>query len=154
MIAATPPAAPDFDRLVPRAADYAHRPIEEAFDWAAVTAGAPAAEWYLVVFRSVRRADADEAALVWYDERAHEEAMTAPGFVHYFKGPLGEDRSCLSFCLWSDRGAARAASAEPLHRAAVTLTAASYERYGLETYRVMVVPGVAMPTFEPIERAG
>lgn len=151
MIAVT---QPDFERLVPTGPGYATLPIQQAVDWSSAARPTDAGEWYLVVFRSIRRADADEAALTWFDDRAHEEAAASPGFVHYFKGPLGEDRSCLSFCLWSSRDAARAASARPHHRAAVTLTAASYERYGLETYLVRLAPGQDAPSFERLERAG
>ncbi|MFL5681196.1 MAG: hypothetical protein ACJ77B_11415, partial [Chloroflexota bacterium] len=78
----------------------------------------------------------DEATLTAYDERAHLEAESAPGFLHYLKGPLAADRTCLSFCLWTDRAHARAAAARSAHREAVALTAAMYERYELEYVRV------------------
>ena len=63
----------------------------------------------------IRRADADEARLADFDERAHLEAASAPGFVHYFKGPRRRDGSCLSFCLWTSpgRGARRRRAARP-----------------------------------------
>ena len=89
-----------------------------------------------MVFRSVRRADVDESRLTSYDDRAHAEAATAPGFVHYFKGPLTERRECLSFCLWNSREDARAASGLPAHKQAVTLIREAYERYTLEFFRV------------------
>jgi hypothetical protein len=90
----------------------------------------------MVAFRSVRRADADEARLSEYDDRAHDEAMSAPGFVHYFKGPTSSDGSCMSFCLWTDRASARAASGGPHHVAAAAVTLEMYARYDLEFLRV------------------
>ncbi|MFN8620339.1 MAG: hypothetical protein U0869_06295 [Chloroflexota bacterium] len=154
MSAVLPPPASAcvFELLSPTGSDYATRPIAEAFDWSAVARPEDAGAWALVVFRSIRRADADEARLVELDEAAHQEAAAAPGFVHYFKGPLAEDRSCLSFCLWADRAAARNASAGPLHRAAVTITADSYERYALELYRVVKVAGERGFRFEALDR--
>jgi len=128
--------APIFARLQPVAGDYATRPIEAAFNWAEVADPVTSGEWYLVVFRSIRRADADERLLTEHDERAHREAEVSDGFVHYFKGPLLADRSCLSFCLWTSRAAARAAAGRSAHREAVALVAGMYERYTLEFYRV------------------
>lgn len=118
--------------LHPTSPAYATLPIEAAFNWAEATVGLGVGEWYLVAFRSVRRADADEARLEYFDEIAHQEAVRAPGFVHYFKGPLAADRSCLSFCLWSSRPEARHAAGQPEHVRAVSLVAEMYERYELE----------------------
>ena len=46
-----------------------------------------AGEWYLVVFRSVRKATASDERLTWFDDRAHEEAAASPGFGSHCKGP-------------------------------------------------------------------
>ena len=127
---------PDFERLAPSLTDYATRPIHDALDWSSCAGLDRAGEWYLVVFRSVRKAEADEVRLTAHDERAHAEAAAAPGFLHYFKGPLTERRECLSFCLWSGRQEARAAAGLPAHREAVTLIQEAYERYTLEFFRV------------------
>ena len=124
------------DALTPVSDAYATLPIAEAFDWTAAGAAAKPGEWYLVVFRSVHRADADMARLTEYDDLAHAEAASAPGFVHYFKGPLAADRTCLSFCLWESRADARTAAALPAHRAAVTIIREMYDRYTLEFLRV------------------
>jgi hypothetical protein len=149
MITATQPR---FEDLAPSGADYATLPIADAISWSAVARPTDAGEWYLVVFRSIRRATADEAKLTWYDDRAHDEAAASPGFVHYFKGPLTADRGCLSFCLWSGRAEARQAAAQPLHREAVSLIAESYERYTLEFYRVTKNLGAAGFRIEPYDR--
>jgi hypothetical protein len=144
--------SPAFERLAPVGVDYAHRPIASAFTWDVVARPEDAGVWAMVVFRSIRREDADEQRLIALDEAAHQEAAAAPGFVHYFRGPLGADRSCLSFCVWTDRAAARAASAGVRHREAVTITAAAYERYALELHRVEKVAGERGFRFEALDR--
>jgi hypothetical protein len=115
---------------------YATLPIADAFNWDEATASLGDGEWYLVAFRSIRRADADEARLELFDELAHEEAAEAPGFVHYYKGPLAADGSCLSFCLWTSRADARAAAGRPAHVRAVGLIDEMYALYALEFHRV------------------
>jgi hypothetical protein len=141
-----------FDGLAPLDDSYAARPVGEAFDWSTVASTLPVGrEWYLVAFRSVRRAGCDEARLCDFDERAHHEAEAAPGFVHYFKGPTASDGSCLSFCLWDSRAHAREAAAGPNHRAAVELLHEMYERYTLEFLRVTHPRGSTDLRFEPYD---
>ena len=137
------------DALAPVTADYASSPVADAFDWTAAGEALGTGEWYMVAFRSTRRAGADEAKLSMYDEFAHQEAATAPGFVHYFKGPMGPDGSCLSFCLWQDRADARSAAAQPAHVEAVGLLDEMYESYRLEFLRVRRVHDRASLEFEP-----
>ena len=137
--------------LAPIAADYASRPIAEAFNWPEAATDLGDGEWYLVAFRSIRKANADEARLNEFDERAHLEASAAPGFVHYFKGPAASDGSCLSFCLWQTRADARAAAGRPDHVRAVSLIDEMYERYTLEFHRVSRHAGGSV-MFEPYDR--
>lgn len=129
-------------------ADYAHRPVSEAFTWAACEAAVEPGEWYMVAFRSVRRDDADEARLTLHDDLAHAEATAVPGFVHYYRGPRALDGSCLSFCLWMDRVDARAAAGLPAHARAAALVAEMYATYTLEFLRVRKVTGAPL-SFEP-----
>ena len=124
------------EALSPVYGDYATMPVADAFDWSAAGEALGEGEWYMVVFRSVRRPDADEATLTDYDDRAHLEASRSDGFVHYFKGPLAADGTCLSFCIWASRADARAASSKPLHAEAAGLVAEMYERYTLEFLRL------------------
>ncbi|HUQ78104.1 MAG TPA: hypothetical protein VM427_04435 [Patescibacteria group bacterium] len=137
--------------LAPIGADYASRPIAEAFNWHDAASDLGDGEWYLVAFRSIRKAAADEARLNEFDERAHLEAAAALGFVHYFKGPAAADGSCLSFCLWQTRADARAAAGRPDHVRAVSLIDEMYERYTLEFHRVTRHAGGAL-AFEPYDR--
>ena len=122
--------------LQPVSERYATLPIDQAFDWSAVGRQLGAGEWYLVVFRSVRRPGADEARLTEFDDRAHAEAASSPGYVHYFKGPSAADGTCLSFCIWSSRADARAAAGRPNHAEAVTLLDEMYQDYRLELIRL------------------
>ncbi len=142
-----------FDRLQPVSDRYATLPIEQAFDWAPVGRQLGAGEWYLVVFRSIRRPDADERRLNEFDARAHAEAASAPGFVYYFKGPSAPDGSCLSFCLWTGRTEARAAAGRPDHVEAVAILDEMYLAYRLELLRLRCHADGRLE-FEPYDRPG
>jgi hypothetical protein len=136
--------------LAPVSEAYATLPVAAAFDWTEAASQLGDGEWYLVAFRSIRRLGADEARLAEFDDRAHREAESAPGFVHYFKGPAASDRSCLSFCLWTSRAEARAASGQAAHVEAVSVLGEMYERYTLEFLRVTGRAGAPLQ-FEPYD---
>jgi hypothetical protein len=138
--------------LAPVSGAYASLPVADAFNWADAAGALVAGEWYLVAFRSVRAAGADEAKLDEYDERAHQEAAEAPGFIHYLKGPRSADGSCMSFCLWQSRVDARAAAGKPDHVRAVSLLGEMYQSYALEYFTVRREPGGPL-TFEPYPMA-
>lgn len=125
-----------FSRLRPIRDDYPLVPIEHGFNWHACMSGLHIPSLYLVVFRSIRRADADLHMLKRFDDRAFEDAQAAPGFLFYFKGQITPARECLSFCLWGSREQARTASARPDHVAAANLVADMYESYDLERHAV------------------
>jgi hypothetical protein len=141
-----------FAALTPVSEAYATLPVARAFDWSDVARQLGDGEWYLVVFRSIRRADANEVRLTAFDDGAHIEAQSAPGFVHYFKGPAASDRSCLSFCLWTSRADARAAAGRPGHIQAVSVIDEMYEVYTLEFLRVTGRAGAPL-RFEPYDLA-
>jgi hypothetical protein len=126
-----------FDRLGPVSDRYAILPVADAFTWGACEADVKPGEWYMVAFRSIRRDGVDEARLTSHDDWAHSEAMKAPGFVHYFKGPTQLDGRCMSFCLWDSRAEARDAASRPAHLKAAALTHESYAEYTLEFHRVV-----------------
>ncbi len=146
------PQGSGFDRLLPVSDRYASLPVERAFTWSACDDTVGSGEWYMVAFRSVRRPDADEARLTEYDDWAHDEAMTAPGFVHYFKGPTTTDGTCMSFCLWADRATARAAAGGARHVQAAALAHEMYARYDLEFHRVTKRAGGTF-SFESYDRS-
>jgi hypothetical protein len=120
--------------LVPITADYAAVPIGEGFNWTEQFSHINSGQWYLVVFRSIRRADADVALLTEMDDRAYEEALNRPGLLYYFKGTANVVGECLSFCIWTGQAAAQHARDQPEHQAAMQLVAAMYESYQLERW--------------------
>jgi len=61
-------------QISPKHPDYATLPIQAGFDWSPLS-GCAFDELYLVVFRSVRRPDADLVLLREHDDRAYEEAL-------------------------------------------------------------------------------
>lgn len=136
--------------LSPVSDAYARLPVADAFEWTAAGEALGSGEWYMVAFRSVRKPDADEAMLTDYDERAHAEAAASDGYVHYFKGPLASDGTCLSFCIWSSRADARAAASKPLHAEAAALVGQMYDTYRLEFLRLRRTAGGPL-TFEPYD---
>lgn len=133
--------------------DYATRPIRDGFSWSSSLAGCAFDRLYLVVFRSVRRADADLELLREHDERAHEMARRSGGLLRYFKGEANERGECVSFCLWETRDQAVEAAGAPAHRSAATISARMYESYVLERYwleKAATARGDGL-VFEPIE---
>ena len=114
--------------------DYATAPIEAGLDWADCLADTPTGEYYLVVFRSIRRVGADHEMLTEFDDLAHAEARLSGGLHFYFKGEPDRSRACLSLCLWDSPGHARAALGLPRHQAAARLARDMYETFRLERY--------------------
>ena len=124
------------ERLINITPLYAKESIQTGFNWSEAFTGIDPGEWYLVVFRSQHRADADEYALNEYDHRAYDAARNTPGFLYYFGGTPTEDHACLSFCLWQNQGQAKLASAHEAHRTAAQLADRAYESFNLERYVV------------------
>jgi hypothetical protein len=140
--------------LRPIREDYAVAPILESFNWSECLSSVEGADWYLVAFRSVRNQHADDRLLYELDARAHEEAISYTGLVHYFGGELDAERRCLSFCVWEDRERAAAAAALPKHRDAIGAATTMYESYVLERYRITASGGeVAIEEIEPPQQS-
>ncbi len=121
-------------RISPTHPDYATRPIQEGFDWSSSLAGCRFDRLYLVVFRSVRRPEADLDLLREYDDHAYEEALKSGGLLRYFKGQANERRECLSFCLWETREQAIVAAGAASHQSAAGISVRMYESYLLDRY--------------------
>ena len=119
--------------ITPKHPDYANLPIQTGFDWSPLS-GCCFDELYLVVFRSVRRPDADLVLLREHDDRAYEEAMKSGGLLRYFKGQANERGECLSFCLWETRDQAIEAASAASHKSAAEITARMYLSYVLDRY--------------------
>ena len=91
---------------------------------------------YLVVFRSLRREEADLDLRRERARQAHREAIGMGGLLRYFKGEANERRECLSFCQWETRGQAKRAVGGASHSGAASIAAQTYERYDLERYHL------------------
>jgi hypothetical protein len=124
------------EKIFPISPLYTNEPIDSGFDWSPLDK-VPFERLYLVVFRSIRRADADSELLREHDDRAYEEALRSGGLLLYFKGVLNERRECLSFCLWETREQAVRASAGARHGKAAEISALTYEIYDLERYDLL-----------------
>jgi hypothetical protein len=120
-------------QISPRHSDYATLSIQDGFDWSSLSS-CSFDRLYLVVFRSVRRPDADLALLREHDDRAYDEALVSGGLLNYFKGHANEWGECLSFCLWETREQARKAAAAASHASAADITACMYLSYILDRY--------------------
>lgn len=122
-------------RISPVHPDYQYLPIEQGFDWP-VIADHDFDQLYLVVFRSVRRPDADLDLLRWFDDLAYAEALRSGGLLRYFKGDADGRGHCLSFCLWESREAALNAAGGKKHSQAASITSQMYVSYDLERYEL------------------
>lgn len=136
------------ENIFPLSPYYTSEPIDVGFDWSPL-GSVPFERLYLVVFRSVRRADADIELLREHDDRAYEEALRSGGLLLYFKGVLNERRECLSFCLWETREQAVRASAGARHGKAAEISTLTYEAYDLERYDLLKDDGRLL--FRPAE---
>jgi hypothetical protein len=141
-----------FKELAPITARYATVPIQDGFNWDDCAARLPEGQWYMVVFRSVRREAIDDLTLEMHDYGAHIEASRrAVGLIHYFRGTPNEHRECLSFCIWRNRKEAARAAQLPLHRVAMTMTEEKYEWYTLERHFLRKIRGRGGIEIEPVD---
>jgi hypothetical protein len=144
------PGSPIRGQLLVRRTDHATAPIGDGFDWAAYLADAGTGPWYLVVFRSIRRAGADTDLLTEFDDLAHIEARLSGGLHCYFKGIPDERGACLSMCLWDSQEQARAALRLPRHHDAARLAGVMYASFRLERYQVSRDPTSGTVRFRPV----
>ena len=125
-------------QISPRHSDYATLSIEDGFDWSSLFR-CSFESLYLVLFRSVRRPEADLDLLREQDDRAYEEAIKSGGLLRYFKGLANERGECLSFCLWETREQARGAAGAASHRSAADISGQMYSSYALERFWIRKV---------------
>ena len=121
-------------QIAPLYPDYVTRPIQDGFSWFSSLGGCAFERLYLVVFRSMRRPNADLELLREHDDRAYERALESGGLLRYFKGDANERGECLSFCLWETREQAIEAAGSTSHRSAAAISAQMYESFVLDRY--------------------
>ena len=142
-------------QIYPTYPDYVTRPIQDGFSWSSSLLGCAFERLYLVVFRSVRRPDADLELLREHDDRAYQKALESGGLLRYFKGEANERGECLSFCLWETREQAIEAAGSASHRSAAAISVGMYESFVLDRYWLeKAVSGrEERVIFTPIQRA-
>lgn len=151
---AAPEAVDAFESVRPRSPDHATLPILEGFHWDECAARLEPGEWYMVVFRSVRRESGEHLILEMYDYGAYIEARRrAAGLLFYFRGAPNERRECLSFCVWASREEAKRAARLPLHTMAMNTVNEVYESYRLERYMLVKRPGQSSLELHPVTEA-
>ncbi|XP_024398066.1 UPF0643 protein PB2B2.08 [Physcomitrium patens] len=134
--------------------EYAHTdplttPVEKCFDWGKELGDlveCHGREFYLVVFRSIRKSTANSEMLYKADAAAQEEARISGGLLKYWYGILNERRECLAMCIWASRDDAVKAIHKPAHRVAMKLASAMYDMYTLERY-CLKIDEKLVPTF-------
>ncbi|QRV94116.1 hypothetical protein RhiJN_22134 [Ceratobasidium sp. AG-Ba] len=143
---------------------FARLPYAEVFNWDEIgnayhsedgigVKGELEREWYVVAFRSRRKAGSDSASLYEADRLAHEEAVQNGGLIMYWYGvPDPETGDNLATCVWQSRAHAVAANSRPHHIKAMRLAAASFEYYTLERHVIRRWRGV--PGLEVVPYAG
>ena len=141
-------------QIAPLYPDYVTRPIQAGFSWSSSLGGCAFERLYLVVFRSVRRTNADLELLREHDDRAYERALESGGLLRYFKGEANERGECLSFCLWETREQAIEAVGAPSHQTAAAISGRMYESYVLERYwlKKVLTEREERLIFEPVQR--
>ncbi|KAL1919453.1 uncharacterized protein VTP21DRAFT_2146 [Calcarisporiella thermophila] len=123
------------EHLKTRTLDYMVAPLEDIFDWDDLGRRLKSdGEWFVVAFRSIRSASADNELLFNADRMAHEEAKHSGGLLKYWYASLNERRECLAMCIWANRSWALLANKKPHHREAAKLAAVMYDSYILERY--------------------
>ncbi|KAL4914163.1 hypothetical protein BDW62DRAFT_191021 [Aspergillus aurantiobrunneus] len=135
--------------LTPTRPDYATAPYTESFNWGSVfetlhdlatRQGQPwtRRSFYVVVFRSLLRADADGDRLHLLDERSHAEAVASGGLLKYWFGVKNEKTENLATCVWRSREDARAGGTGPWHAQARGAAKGLYERIEFTTLELVV----------------
>jgi hypothetical protein len=141
----------------PQDPNYRVSPIQQGFDWPGIFASIAASrdatteDLYLVVFRSVRKPNVDGAWITMLDEAAHTEAKQSSALLHYFAGSLDDGRRAISWCLWTDRTAARLALSGPAHQEAAREARELYDTFSIELYDVSRTAS-AQAIFTPLQR--
>ncbi|KAJ9273125.1 hypothetical protein DTO212C5_710 [Paecilomyces variotii] len=144
--------------LKPIQYDYATAEYTQSFNWVAVfellraLSDAEGYEWkkqefYVVVFRSVLRADADLEYLHQLDAHSHAEATTSGGLLKYWFGTKNENRRNLATCLWRNREDARLGGLGPWHKKARAAARDMYEQIVFTTLKLTVDDDVSSWNF-------
>ncbi|WPH00785.1 Hypothetical protein R9X50_00361500 [Acrodontium crateriforme] len=141
-----------FTALQPIRSDYATADYLSSFNWDVVfsilqllclQAGFEwgTREFYLVIFRSKLRSDADRDRLGVLDQKSHEEACASGGLLKYWFGSTDGERNNLATCIWRNREDAAAGGKGPWHAKARASARTMYENISFHTHRFIIDEG-------------
>jgi len=129
---------------------YLDLPYEQAFNWSTILSklspNFPAAEYYIVVFRSCLALSSVNSELFVelhaHDKLSHLEANESGGLLKYWFGVPAADRRNLATCVWANRDWALKASRLPQHTKAMEIIwRGVYESWDVERYKLNVGGG-------------
>eukprot|EP00249_Psilotum_nudum_P004091 c17628_g2_i2 orf=93-581(-) len=112
-------------------------PIFQCFNWMDVfekKGFTTDAKFYVVIFRTVRSKDAENATIQKVDATVQKEAKTSGGLLLYWSGTPNSRRECLSTSIWESREAADKASQLNAHTDAAKRASEMYDSYIREEY--------------------
>ncbi|KXL49103.1 hypothetical protein M433DRAFT_62667, partial [Acidomyces richmondensis BFW] len=95
-------------------------------------------EFYIVVFRSKLRVDANRARLHELDQKSHEEACASGGLLKYWFGSCDPARRNLATCVWLSRRDAAIGGRGPWHRNARGAARDMKESISFHTHKLIV----------------
>ncbi|KAK5709538.1 hypothetical protein LTR17_019692 [Elasticomyces elasticus] len=138
--------------LKPVRSDYATADYMSSFNWSTVFRVLrslcqqqdivwPKQEFYVVIFRSLRRRDADPEIITKLDQESHREACESGGLLKYWFGDCDGEMRNLATCIWRNQPDAVAGGGGPWHARARAAAREIYERIEFQTHTLVIEAG-------------
>ncbi|KAG8628006.1 hypothetical protein KVT40_003879 [Elsinoe batatas] len=99
-------------------------------------------EFYVVIFRSKLKPDADRTRLGELDQHSHAEACQSGALLKYWFGECNEERRNLATCLWRGRDDAVAGGKGAWHAKAMRSAVEMYETISFHRHSLVIEDGV------------
>ncbi|QIW95981.1 hypothetical protein AMS68_001499 [Peltaster fructicola] len=134
--------------------DYATAPYQESFNWNEIAESFSKQavgdiSFFVIVFRSRLKLDADRDLLGELDKAAHLEAVEAGGLLKYWFGTPDDNRRNLATCLWRARQDASLGGVGPGHAAAMLAARNMYDEWLVERLKLTVDASLGTWSFTP-----
>ncbi|KAF4555578.1 Hypothetical protein D9617_2g055400 [Elsinoe fawcettii] len=134
--------------------DYATAPYMDSFNWDVCFAELRRLcaqtglrwrrqEFYVVIFRSKLKPDANRTRLGELDQHSHAEACQSGGLLKYWFGDCDEEMRNLATCLWRGRDDAVAGGKGPWHANAMRSAVEMYETISFHRHSLIIEDDVA-----------
>ncbi|KAK5706971.1 hypothetical protein LTR17_021114 [Elasticomyces elasticus] len=138
--------------LKPVRSDYATADYMSSFNWSTVFRVLrglcqqqdivwPKQEFYVVIFRSLRRRDADPDIITKLDQESHREACESGGLLKYWFGDCDGEMRNLATCIWRNQPSAVAGGGGPWHARARAAAREIYKCIEFQTHKLVVEAG-------------